>query len=167
MAAYFDFFCAEEGSDFKIARTLSKKYEEYPVMGWRILFLDILDQLYELDGEDLEAEIDREDEQKKRSNYKASVKKAPHMTFEVEENGTASIEALNIKSVSLKYYIIDTEVLFSRAPFLMDQTEEFSYVKPCHVQEEEVPANSSKLEVKLPEDLKNKNMVIEVNGGGK
>ena len=123
--------------------------------------------MYELDGEDLEAEIDREDEQKKRSNYKASVKKAPHLAFEVEENGTAAIEALNIKSVSLKYYIIDTEVLFSRAPFLMDQTEEFSYVKPCHVAEQEIPANTSKVEIPLPEDLKNKNMVIEVNGGGK
>lgn len=166
MAAYFDFFCAEEGSDFKIARELSKKYENYPVMGWRILFLDILDQLYELDGEDLDAEIDREDEQKKRANYKASVKKAPHLTFEVEENGTASIEALNIKSVVLKYYIIDTEVLFSRAPFLKDQTEEFSYVKPCLVQELEVPQNTSKLAVELPEELQNKNMVIEVNGAG-
>jgi hypothetical protein len=62
MAAYFDFFCAEEGSDFKIARELSAKYQEYPVMQWRLLFLDILDQLCELDGEDLETEIDRENE---------------------------------------------------------------------------------------------------------
>ena len=31
-------------------------------MSWRLLFLDILDQLCELDGEDLEVEIDRENE---------------------------------------------------------------------------------------------------------
>jgi len=75
MAAYFDFYCAQQGSDFKIARELSKKYEEYPVMEWRLLFLDILDQLYELDGEDLDVEIDRENEQRKKQNYKASIKK--------------------------------------------------------------------------------------------
>jgi len=27
--------------------------------------------------------------------------------------------------------MIDAEVLFSRAPFLKNNTEEFSYVKPC------------------------------------
>jgi hypothetical protein len=84
----------------------------------------------------------------------------------MEDSGVTSIEALNIKSVVLKYYIIDTEVLFSRAPFLKDQTEEFSYVKPCQVVEQEIPEGQSKVAIPLPEDLKNKNMVIEVNGAG-
>jgi len=37
---------------------------------------------------------------------------------------------VNIESVTLKYYIIDAEVMFSRAPFLTNNTEQFSYVTP-------------------------------------
>lgn len=153
MTAYFDFYCAAEGSDFSKARALSKQYEEYPVMSWRLLFLDILDQLYELDGEDLDTEIDRENEQRKKQNYKASVKKQPHLEVEMEENGTAAVEARNIKEITLKYYIIDTEVLFSRAPFLKNQTEEFSFVKPCHVTVSPVPEGENVLKIALPEQL--------------
>jgi len=32
----------------------------------------------------------------------------------------------------VKYYKIDAEILFSRAPFLKDNADEFSYVKPSH-----------------------------------
>jgi hypothetical protein len=50
MNAYFDFFTgAEDG--FKIARSIVRKYEYYPVESWRLMFLEILDQLNEFDGE--------------------------------------------------------------------------------------------------------------------
>jgi len=42
------------------------------------------------------------------------------------------LETVNIKEVMLKYYKIDAEILFSRAPFLKDNAEEFSYVKPFY-----------------------------------
>ena len=50
MKAYFDFFTGESES-FKTARAIVRKYEDYPVGSWRILFLEILDHLNELDGE--------------------------------------------------------------------------------------------------------------------
>jgi len=40
------------------------------------------------------------------------------------------VETVNTKSVIVKYYIIDAEMLFSRAPFLNNNAAEFSYVKP-------------------------------------
>ena len=50
MNAYFDFFTgAEDG--FKTARSIVRKYEYYPVESWRLMFLEILDQLNEYDGE--------------------------------------------------------------------------------------------------------------------
>ena len=61
-----------------------------------------------------------------------SIKKEPYLSFELGKNGNAEIECLNIKKIIVKYYIIDVETLFSRTPFLKDNTEEFSYVKPCH-----------------------------------
>ena len=59
------------------------------------------------------------------------------MTFEISETdkGILEIESANIKSISVKFYIIDAEILFSRTPFLKTNTEEFSYVKPCEVLE--------------------------------
>jgi len=41
---------------------------------------------------------------------------------------------VNIEEATIKYYIIDAEILFSRAPFLKGNAEEFSYVKPFHTE---------------------------------
>lgn len=38
----------------------------------------------------------------------------------------------------VKFYFIDVEIMFSRTPFLTENTEEFSYVKPCHIIEKEI-----------------------------
>ena len=75
MSAYFDFFTGvDEG--FKVARTIVRKYEDYPIPAWRIPFLEILDQLNEYDGEvDEEIDIGKEDpenltEEQKKQKYK-------------------------------------------------------------------------------------------------
>ena len=72
MSAYFDFFTGEAES-FKVARAIVRKYEDYPIAQWRILFLEILDQLNEYDGEaEEEIEIDGESmtEEQKKIKYK-------------------------------------------------------------------------------------------------
>ena len=65
MRAYFDFFTGAEES-FKVARAIVRKYEFYPVVAWKLMFLDILDQLNEYDGENLDAEINNDDDQLKK-----------------------------------------------------------------------------------------------------
>ena len=61
MSAYFDFYEGAE-SGFKVARKVVRKYEEYPVIAWRVLFLEILNQLNEYDGEAVEeGEVDTEE----------------------------------------------------------------------------------------------------------
>ena len=45
-----------------MARAIVRKYEFYPVIAWKIMFLDILDQLNEYDGENSDAEIDQDDD---------------------------------------------------------------------------------------------------------
>jgi hypothetical protein len=54
------------------------------------------------------------------------------MTVEIDLQGNLKLETTNIHTVSVKYYIINAELLFSRQPFLKDNTEGFSYVKPFH-----------------------------------
>jgi len=53
MSAYFDFFTGQD-EGFKVARSIVRKYEDYPILAWRIPFLEILDQLNEYDGELIE-----------------------------------------------------------------------------------------------------------------
>jgi len=44
--------------------------------------------------------------------------------------GALTIESVNISQVLVKYYKINAEFMFSRAPFLNDSVEGFTYVKP-------------------------------------
>ena len=44
--------------------------------------------------------------------------------------GELQVESDNIQKITVKYYMIDAEILFSRSPFVKDQAEQFSYVKP-------------------------------------
>jgi hypothetical protein len=149
LLAYFDFFTGAQ-DNYKVARKIVTKYEEYPIASWRLLFLAIIDQINEYDGEfddneemeqvenkmlgldgpDLEMKM--EDERKK--NKKESKKRDPNITsIELDQTtGALTIESVNIKQIQIKYYIINAEILFSRAPFLKDNAEGFSYVKPFH-----------------------------------
>ena len=130
MRAYLDFYTGSD-TGFKVARTVAKEYEEYPVLAWRILFTEIIDQLMEYDGiasmEDFE--IDQENEDKKKQNLKKSKELEPQFHCELKDKEIV-LDYLNVSEVDIKYYVIDPEVLFSRTPFLMQETEDFSYSKP-------------------------------------
>lgn len=111
-------------------------------------------------------------------NKKASKRRDPNITSIELDNtsGAVTIESVNIKQVQIKYYLINAEILFSRAPFLKDNAESFSYVKPFHtVAQQMVPEaadeatmNSTVRKViQVPAELTNQNMVIEILGQGK
>ena len=86
----------------------------------------------------------------------------PRLGFEVseKEQGVLEVEAANIKKICLKFYIIDAEILFSRTPFLKTNTEEFSYVKPCHIIDKDIEvnpdgdANTQMIKISVPDKLK-------------
>ncbi len=83
--------------------------------------------------------------ERKQENMKQSKNKEPLLQgTTIDDKGTLTIESVNIKIVTVKYYTIDAEILFSRAPFLKDNATEFSYVKPTHVTEVKMcPDNAS------------------------
>ena len=84
MTAYLDFYNGLE-TGFEESSRIAKEYEEYPVLSWRVLFTEILDQLQEFRGEeDSDSDINQEDEEKKKANLKKSKKKEPTMNFTLE-----------------------------------------------------------------------------------
>jgi hypothetical protein len=73
-------------------------------------------------------------EEQKKNVIKKQAKKEPNLTIEVKsDKQLLAIDSFNIKTATFKFYIIDVEILFSRTPFLKENTEEFSFVKPCHI----------------------------------
>ena len=166
MTAYLDFFNGFD-TQFKEARRISKLYEEYPVLSWRVLFTEILDQLQEYDGEETpDIEIDQEDESKKKANLKKSKALEPTLNFTLEGKDLV-VEYTNITEVTLKYYIIDPEILFSRAPFLMQNTEDFAYTRPCKTEIIPLEKDKKELRKEIGADFSNQNVVIEIVGAGK
>ena len=102
------------------------------------MFLAIQDQLDEFDGEfDNEIEDDGESvgdgsgtdaslrlAERKKANMKNSIKREPNISnIEIDDKGEITIESVNIREITCNYYIIDAEILFSRQPFLKDNTE--------------------------------------------
>ena len=145
MTAYLDFFNREE-KDFLKARAIVRKYDNFPITQWRMMFLAIEDQLNEIDGEFDDEDLDPIDEEeskdfdtkiaeKRKENKKKSQKREPNLnSVEVLPNGTLKIESVNIKEVVVKYYNINAELMFTRAPFIKDNTEAFTYVMPFHTE---------------------------------
>jgi len=48
LSAYLDIYTG--GPNFKLAREISEKYLEYPIISWRNLFVNLSNQLAEYDG---------------------------------------------------------------------------------------------------------------------
>lgn len=110
-----------------------------------MMFLAIEDLLNEFDGEfdqqqdaggDVNelaagsaAEVSIE-EQRQKNKKKAHQRQPNISSVEIDGEGTIKIETSNIKTVSVKYYLINAELLFSRSPFLKSNAESFSYVSP-------------------------------------
>jgi len=150
MRAYFDFFINTEGG-YNVARKIVQRYDNYPIRSWRLKFLAIQDQLDEFDGEFDDGGLNEEGgadqaeavsdgtgsdatlriAERKAENLKKSKKRQPNISnIEIDESGNLKIETVNINDVTIKYYLIDAEVMFSRAPFLQNNAEQFSYVSP-------------------------------------
>lgn len=138
------------------ARALVRKYDNFPITQWRMMFLAIEDQLNEIDGEfddeDVEAGIEEEESkdfdtkiaEKRKDNKKKSQKREPNLnSVEVDAAGTLKLETVNIREVVVKYYNINAELMFTRAPFIKDNTEAFTYVMPFHTERKQmVPADA-------------------------
>lgn len=112
--------------------------------------------------------------EQRKINKKNSQKKEPNMSVAIDRNGTLKIDSVNLHTVSVQYYIINAELLFSRQPFLKDNTEGFSYVKPYHTlthkvlpetADEQQMNNNVLSNIAIPEKLKNQNMVVEITSG--
>lgn len=172
MKAYFD-FQLPQNDNFKTARLIVKKYkkvkdqpnnhnyrfkEYFQKLELQLKEYDD-DQAKETNGADAEKLSDNE-----QANQEANKKLLPNIhAVEIDEqSGAIQIESVNIEKFDIKYYLIDAEILFSRSPFVQNEASTFSYVKPFTQLEVASAKSGQKTNVPLPEQLNNKNVIIEI-----
>jgi len=132
----------------------------HPVDHWRKLFADVIGQLDEAQGGKPPAGADDEDRQQAR--LAAS---QPNFDFKVETR-QVKIDYQNLESVTVSYYLMDIELLFSRNPFVRKDSSRFAHIRPNQTLEVELPADKPTHTLDLPRRFHNRNVLVELRGGG-
>ena len=163
MAAYLDFYTG--APEYKIAKKIAAAYINYPVNSWRMLFLDIDQQLKEYEGKASTQEIDKTVEESKLLIKKEAIATEAQLSIELEGKEVL-VDYTNIPQVQVKYYLIDLEILFSRTPFLTQNAEDFSFVQPDHTEVIQLDSKAREYKLAINQKYLTKNVVIEVVGSG-
>ncbi len=157
-AAYLAMYREKPGQADQIA----KKYSNYPVKRWRDLFLAISAQVAEINGGQSQV-VDAQDANQRQAE---AADKTPEFEFVVEAKKT-EINYQSLSEVTINYYEMDVELLFSRNPFVKRQDESFALIKPNATETIALPEDESSIQVDLPEQFLTSNVLVEVVGGGK
>lgn len=191
-AAWIDLYSLEPTR----ARALVAKYENYPVERWQKAFAAVSQQLDEANvpqladssqgaqlastdseraiqlalavdqDEDPPAEDTVAGDTEDREAAQARLAKTePTFDFAVEA-GKVQINYQNLKAVSVNYYEMDIELLFSRNPFVQRFSGSFSWIRPNETASIELPADEASHSFELPERFHNSNVLVEVIGAG-
>ena len=62
---------------------------------------------------------------------------------------------------------MDVELLFSRNPFVQQSGGQFSMIRPNETKEYKLPNFQNKLAIPMPENLADKNVLVEITANGK
>jgi hypothetical protein len=156
--AYLDMFNDEP----RKARSIATRYLKHPVDRWRNLFATIVAQLDEVEGK-IPAVVDANDRGQQQGVLAAT---EPGFEFTLD-NKAIQLNWQNIDAVTVNYYLMDVELLFSRNPFVQKSGGQFASIRPNLTREIKLPAGKNQLSVPLPEELVRKNVLVEVTAAGK
>ena len=157
LTAYLDFY----NPDPQLAGAIVQRYTDYPVDRWREAFQAIGQQLAEIQGQPA-AVVNPADLQQTQTSLAAT-----EATFEFQvEAKKITLHYQNLTTVQINYYMMDIELLFSHNPFVQQHTGQFSTIQPNFTATAELPADAKSLEVELPAQLHNSNVLVEISGAG-
>jgi len=173
-AAYLNFY----RSDVDSALTIANKYIDHPHLKWREWFAQVRDQIHERkaiqNGERSET-VSNEDWKKEsqqrllsgeRTNQQSqAAAKLPSLEI-LEEAGQYKLRHRNITEADVHYYLMDIELLFTRKPFVQNNDSRLNVIAPNRSESLKLGAGEDGMLLTIPDDLKNRNLVIEVVGGG-
>ena len=158
---YIEAYLAFSDSKPEKAVKIAEKYKDYPVVRWRNLFADVLAQAAEITGSG-PLLTDEEDRDQKQRMLAAS---QPDIQLAVD-NRTVTLRHRNLGKVMVNFYLMDIELLFSRKPFVQEVSGQFSIIRPNHSIELTLEEGASATPIIVPDQYKDRNMLIEITGGG-
>jgi hypothetical protein len=154
-AAYLDFFQPDPSR----ARSIVARYADHPVESWRKLFAAVSAKLDELDGGETVA-VDERDRDQRQTSLAAS---GESVELSVE-SGELTIGHQNVETLTINFYEMDIELLFSRNPFVQGESGQFSWIRPHWTERVTVQEGVTETKLPLPENLRNRNILVEVKG---
>ena len=159
---YFQAYAAFYREDLSSARQIALTYADYPILRWQAAFANITNQLDEIEGKPMTAPNPKDRD--KRQEQLAS--KEPHFQFKVVD-GEIQLTHKNLTQVVLNYYEMDIEFLFSSNPFVTQGSDRFGIIKPNLSERRQWVDNNGTQTLALPESVHGKNVLIEIEGGGR
>ncbi len=161
---YFRCYAAFYEGDLASARGVANQYADHPVEHWRNLFRDVIAQLDEIEGK--ADGMKKDGTQPDREGDTARLAgNAPTFDFKVE-NRTIALTWRNLHEATLNYYLIDPEFSFSSNPFVSAEAGRFSIIKPSKVVSLPLPDGKDALDVPLPVEFAQANVLVEVLAAG-
>ena len=144
------------------ARSIAARYAGQPVDRWRNAFVSITNQIDEAEGKGAQV-ADATNQAQTQAQLAA---KEPSFEFTVDAKAM-QLTWQNVDAVTVNYYLMDVELLFSRNPFVQQSGGQFASIRPNATRQLKLPANQAKLAVPLPEELLKRNVLVEVSAAGK
>ncbi len=160
---YFRVYAAFYEEEPAVARGLVQQYAEYPVDRWRKLFAEAGAQLDEIEGKAVPRPADGQPDREKQQGELAATE--PSFDFKVE-NRQIALTWKNLGAVTVNYYLMDPEFMFSASPFVTQDAGRFSIIKPTRTVEQALPAGQDALLVPLPGEFAKANVLVEILGAG-
>ena len=185
---YFDAYFAMRTGAWDKAKAIATKYAAYPVPRWNGWFAQIADQLREREtlqgssagnvanksgdtdtGSDTtyRSDAERELEGGREAALASGAAKLPGLEL-TSKDGQFWIQHRNIDSFDVNVYFVDVELMFSRNPFMGQNQSRMAVIEPNRTQKFPVAKAGTweKSEWKIPDEFKNRNMILEVVSGG-
>ena len=150
----------------------AQKWIDYPVDRWREKFENVVAMVKEIQSGS--TTIVNNEDQTQQQDQLAST--APGYDFRIESAGEKRgagkgiVEWRNLDQLTVNYYEMDIEFLFSTNPFARDQIDGFSMIRPNLSKTVKVKSDDDTakgvFEFDLPKQFDNKNVLVEVISGG-
>jgi hypothetical protein len=161
---YFRCYTAMYEADLASARGVANQYVDHPVERWRTLFRDVITQLDEIEGK---AAVVRSDGTKPDRERETAALGSTQPTFDLKvENRTITITWRHLGEVTLNYYLVEPEFSFSSNPFVSGDSSRSSVVKPTRSAKVPLPTGKETLDLPLPAEFAQANVLVEAVGAG-
>jgi hypothetical protein len=160
---YFRCYAAFYEEQPAVARGLAQQYADHPVDRWRKVFAEVAAQLDEIEGKQPARPGDDQPNREKQQGELAATE--PTFDFKVE-NRQIALTWKNLGAVTINYYLMDPEFLFSASPFVTQDAGRFSIIKPTRTAAQSLPADLDTLAIPLPGEFAKANVLVEILGAG-